>query len=98
MDFEPVPMIHTRRTEKTQVKKVTNPRLPQPRPQHLVAILQRLTQVTKSHTVLQAKEEIRTLSPAKLKVVTSFPRAKKKKKKKKKKNNSPRIGGTEGRN
>jgi hypothetical protein len=79
MDSIPVPMIHTSRTEKTRVKKVPNPRPPQPRPQHLVAVLQWLTQVTKSHTVLQAEEEIRTLPPEKLKVVTSFPRGKKRK-------------------
>jgi hypothetical protein len=43
-------MIRTSRTKKTQVKKVPNPRPPQPRPQHLVAVLQRPTQVTKSHS------------------------------------------------
>ena len=91
MNSVPVWMIHTSRTEKARVKKVPNPWLPQPRPQHLVAVLQRLTQVTKSHTVLQVEEEIRTLPLEKLKVLTNFPREKMK-------SYSEKTGGTEGRN
>jgi hypothetical protein len=68
-----VPMICTSINEKAQVKKVPNPRPPHPIPQHLGAVLQWPTQERNSHIVLQAKEDIRTLPPTKLKVLTNFP-------------------------
>jgi hypothetical protein len=76
-----VPMIRTSITKKSRVKKVPNPRPPHRRPQHLVAVLQRPTQVTMPHTVLQVEEEIITLPPENLKVVTNFVSAKNEKKK-----------------
>jgi hypothetical protein len=69
-------MSRTSINEKAHVRKVPNIRPPHPRLQHIGATLQRPTQARKSHTVIQAEEEIRTLPPEKLKVLTNFPRAK----------------------
>jgi hypothetical protein len=70
-------MIRISRNEKARVKKEPNARPLHPRTQHLKEVLQGPAQVTKSHTVLQADEEIRTLPPSKIEISHKLPVSKK---------------------